>query len=222
MPDDCEHWQGLVAEQALRGLDTEPATTLVAHLSTCTDCRTLANEFEATVSALSHARPENLLSETLKSTTAPAPSPEHLNARIVARLTTERTKHRRRTWATALTATAAAALIGVFVVQATMSPTPSSIEQIALANSTINGNVVLENRPWGTQIYLQAKGFTRGQRYNVWLEQVDGTRIPAGTFNGVANTRITVTLASSLPQSQAVAIGISKPDGTLVLRTPLT
>lgn len=223
MPDNCEHWQGLVAVRALRALDTESETTLMAHLATCADCRTLADEFGVTTSALAHARPENLMSATLISATSPAPSPERINAQIAARLATERIRHQRRTWSVGLAATAAAALIGVFVVYpTTTAPTRSSIGQIALANSTVDGNVVLENRPWGTQIYLQAKGFTSGQQYNVWLEQIDGTRIPAGNFDGVANIQLTVVLASSLPKSQAVAIGISEPDGTLIIRTPLT
>lgn len=223
MSESCEHWQGVIAERALRTLDTESETTLVAHLATCAICRTLADEFGATASALVYARPEKLMSSTSTSTMSLAPSPERINAQIVARLTAERTKHRRRAWSVGLVASAAAVLIGLFVVQATTTaPTRSSTEQIALANSTIDGNVVLENRPWGTQIFLQANGFTRGQQYNVWLEQADGTRVPAGTFSGVANTQIAVTLASSLPQSRAVAIGISKPDGTLIIRTPLT
>lgn len=77
------------------------------------------------------------------------------------------------------------------------------------------------SRPWGTQIHLEGEGFAPGQQYNVWLE-ADDTHIPAGTFTGVANKRITVTLASALPQSQAVAIGISQSDGALIVRTPLT
>lgn len=223
MPDNCEHWQGLVAVRALGALDTASEMTLTAHLTTCADCRTLVDEFGVTASALAHGRPENLMSVALTSMTSPAPSPEHINARIAARLTAERARHRRRTWSVGIAATAAAVLIGVFIIYpTTTAPTRSATDPIILANSTIDGNIVFEHRPWGTQIYLQARGFTQGQQYNVWLEQVDGTRTPAGTFSGVANTLITVTLASSLPKSQAVAIGISEPDGTLIIRTPLT
>lgn len=223
MPDNCEHWQGLVAVRALGTLDTESEMTLTAHLVTCADCRTLADEFGVTASALAHGRPENLMSAALTSTTSQAPSPERINAQIAARLAAERTRHRRRTWSVGLAATAAAALIFVFVAYpTTTAPTRSSTDPIALASSTIDGNIVLEHRPWGTQIYLQAKGFTQGQQYNVWLEQIDGTRTPTGTFSGVANVQLTVALASSLPKSQAIAIGISKPDGTLIVRTPLT
>ena len=223
MPDNCEHWHGLVAVKVLRTLDSEFATTLTAHLATCADCRALAEEFSVTASALAHARPENLISTKSMSTTLPAPSPDRIGAQVIARLTRERIRHRRRTWSVGLAATAAAALIIVLVVYpTTTAPIQTSTEQITLDNATIYGNVVLESRPWGTQIYLQAKGFTPGQQYNVWLEKLDGTRIPAGTFKGVADTMINMNFASWLPKSKAVAIGISEPGGALIIRTPLT
>ena len=101
-------------------------------------------------------------------------------------------------------------------------PPRTAAPHIALSNDIIHATAVLEQRAWGTHIRLEGQGFTPGQQYNVWLEQANGTHIPAGTFTGVAGTRITVTLASALPQAQATAIGVSQPDGTLIFRAPLT
>lgn len=218
MPDNCEHWHGLIAERALHPLDPATEADVTAHLVTCTECRALADEFAITAAALATARP---------APAAPAlpdaPSAEQLYTQISTRIATERNRQRRRSWSTGLIATAAAALITVFAINiATSTTTRTAAAHIALSNDTIDATAVLEQRAWGTQIHLEGQGFTPGQQYNVWLEQANGTHIAAGTFTGVANTRITVVLASALPQSQAIAIGVSQPDGTLIVRAPLT
>ena len=220
MPDNCEYWHGLIAEQALHPLGPAQEADVSAHLVTCSECRDLAGEFAITAAALATAHP---------GAPAPsihdAPSPEHLYTQISTRIATERNRQRRRTWSTGLLATAAAALITVFAINVattTSSTSRTAAPHIALSNDTIDATAVLEQRAWGTQIRLEGQGFTPGQQYNVWLEQANGTHIPAGTFTGVANTRITVTLASALPQAEAIAIGVSQPDGTLIDRAPLT
>ena len=220
MPDNCEHWQGLIAERALNPLDPAMEADVTAHLVTCSECRDLAHEFAITAAALATAGPAPTAPPTQD-----APSAEHLYTRISTRIATERNRQRRRIWSTGLIATAAAALITVFAINiatSTSSTTRTAPPRIALTNNAIDATAVLEQKAWGTQIRLEGQGFTPGQQYNVWLEQTNGTHIPAGTFTGVANTRITVTLASALPRSQAIAIGVSQPDGTLIDRAALT
>ena len=213
MPDNCEHWHGLIAERSLHPLDPATQAHVAAHLLTCTECRALSDEFATVAAALATARPAPAVHDL--------PSAEHLYTQISTRIALERNRHRRR-WSTGLIA-AAAALITVLAINTGRSNTTrTTAPPIALANETIDATVVLEQKAWGTQIHLEGQGFTPGQQYNVWLEQANGTHIPAGTFVGVENTRIAVTLASSLHQSQAVAIGVSQPDGTLIIRKPLT
>jgi hypothetical protein len=85
----------------------------------------------------------------------------------------------------------------------------------------MRGNATLQGWAWGTEIHLSVTGATPGKRYNVWLERADGGRVGAGTFIGVRNRPITVVLASAVPSSEAIALGISEPSGELVLRAPL-
>jgi hypothetical protein len=114
-------------------------------------------------------------------------------------------------------------LIGIFVAAAVVSaPTRTGSQPVAIANDIVDGAVTFVNHSWGTEIHLQATGFTPGQQYNVWMERADGTRVAAGTFTGTTGAHVSVTLASALAQSHAVAIGISQPDGKLVVRAPLT
>ena len=221
MPDNCEHWHGVIAERALHPLDPATEADVAAHLVSCSECRAVADEFAITAAVLATARPAPAAASPLED----APFAEHLYTQISTRIATERHRQRRRIWSTGLIATAAAALITVFAINnatSTSSTTRTAAPHIALANDTIDATAVLEQRAWGTQIRLEGQGFTPGQQYNVWLEQADGTHLPAGTFTGVANTRITVTLASALPPAEAIAIGVSQPDGTLIVRAPLT
>jgi hypothetical protein len=221
MPENCGYWHGVIAERALHGLDAETERGVSEHLNGCAAARALADEFAATAAALSHARPERVESiSTSTSTSAPAPSPERLYGQIATQLAAGRTRKRRR-WVIGLSA--AAVLVGIFVAAAVVSaPTRTGSQPVAIANDIVDGAVTFVNHSWGTEIHLQATGFTPGQQYNVWMERADGTRVAAGTFTGTTGARVSVTLASALAQSHAVAIGISQPDGKLVVRAPLT
>ena len=216
MPENCDYWHGVIAEQALHGLDIETERGVAEHLNDCAAARALADEFAATAAALGHARPDRV-----ESTSAPAPSPERLYGQIATRLAAGRTRKRRRAWVIGIAA--AAVVAGMFVAAAvTSSPKRTGSQQIAIANEIVDGAVTFVNRSWGTEIHLEATGFTPGQQYNVWMERADGTRVAAGTFTGITGARVRVTLASALNESHAVAIGISQPDGKLIVRAPLT
>lgn len=216
MPENCGYWHGVIAERTLHGLDTETERGAADHLKHCAEARALADEFAAAAAALSHARRERVESA---SAPAAAPSPDRLYGLISSRLTASRIRKRRRLL---LIGVAAAVLAGTFVAAAvTSSPTRTGSQEVAIANDIVDGTVTFVNRSWGTEIHLQAAGFTPGQQYNVWMERADGTRVAAGTFTGITGARVSVTLASALAESHAVAIGISQPDGTLIIRTSL-
>lgn len=219
MPDNCKHWQALIAEHALAP-DQPIDASLDEHLSTCADCTATLAEFRATAEALAHT------TGPVGSTVSSASVPAGLEHRIMTRLHDARREQRtRRTRRTvfAVVGTAAAAIALVVTVASVRDPAaPIRGDRVALAASDVRGDATLEPRPWGTQIHLTASGFTGGEQYNLWLERADGSHVPAGTFTGVAVTKITVTLASALPTADAIAIGISRPDGTLIVRTTLS
>lgn len=221
MPDNCRRWQGLLAEHALTtrpphtGTDVAMDDGLADHLAGCVECQAAAAEFRSIAEALSHT---DATSAGLVANAAPA----GLTRRITARVDDERRRHDRRRRYAAVSAAAATLLIVVSVLA--LRPSASNdtpVDRVALATAAIQGEATLQPRAWGTQIHLAGTGFIPGQPYNVWLEEADGTHVAAGTFTGVRNTQITVVLASALPPAEAVAIGISKPDGTLIVRAPL-
>ena len=221
MPENCEHWHRVIAERALRDLDPDTEAGVATHLASCPESRALAEEFGTTAAALGHARPDSRAFAADPPEEAYTPSPQHLYNEITARLAALRARRRRRSWAIGVGA--AAVLIGVFVmVFTTTRSTPVAAPGVAFTNDVVDGVVALEERSWGTEIHLRAEGFTPGQQYNVWLERADGSRVGAGTFTGVTHPPVVVTLSSALAESHAVAIGISQPDGTLVMRKSLT
>ncbi|HEX3090423.1 MAG TPA: anti-sigma factor [Ilumatobacteraceae bacterium] len=223
MPDNCRHWQGLLAEHILASHgraapgDAEMGVDLAEHLADCADCRAAAEEFRSTAVALS-------------GTTAPGPDPQpvptsaDLSMRITARVDSERRRRDRRRHRILGAAAAALLVIGgsAAVIAARHNDSPAGIsEQVALSSADVRGDATLQSQEWGTEIHLAVTGVTPGQRYNVWLERADGSRVGAGTFIGIRNKPITVVLSSALAAGEAVAIGISEPDGNLVVRTPL-
>lgn len=221
MPDNCEHWQELIAEHALTtgphrlGTDTGMNDDLVAHLAGCVECQAAASEFRSVAEALNYV---GAIGAPSVATAAPA----GLTARINARIDERRRHHRRARRYSAVAGAAATILIVVSLLAWQPFETNDTREvQVALNAGGIQATTTLQPRAWGTQIHVAGSGFTPGQPYNVWLEQADGTHVAAGTFTGVRNALITVILASALPAVEAVAIGISKPDGTLIVRAPL-
>lgn len=221
MPDNCKHWQELLAEHALTTGPHRPATDmgmnddLAAHLAGCVECQAAAAEFGSVAEALNCTGAINARSVA---TAAPA----GLTARINTRIDERRRHDRRARRYAAVTVAAATILIVVSLLARQPSESNDTREgRVALNAAEIQATATLQPSAWGTQIYVAGSGFTPGQPYNVWLEQADGTHVAAGTFTGVRNTQITVLLASALPAVEAVAIGISKPDGTLIVRALL-
>ena len=223
MPDNCRHWQALLAEQVLaarspageRAGDAETSADLAEHLADCVECRAIAEEFRSTAAALS-------------GTTAPSATPvlmptsDDLSMRITARVESERRRRDRRRHRMIAASAAAALLIGISFVALRQSTSDDNIsDRVALSAPGVEGDVTLQPQEWGSEIHLAITGVTPGQRYNVWLERADGSRVGAGTFIGVRHNEINVALASALPPSEAIAIGISIPDGDTVVRTPL-
>ena len=222
MPDNCRHWQGLLAEHVLasagRHGDVVPAMPddLAEHLADCAECQATNTEFRTTSAALTGTTAPPIAHVVRL---ASSELPDRIAARVgVARH--RRDRHRRLTAAAGIAA-AVLLIVSVTVVRHHTSSGKFS-ERVALEATEMRGDATLQAQPWGTQIHLAVSGFVPGQHYSVWLERSDGSRVGAGSFIGVRSSQISVSLSSALPSSEAVAIGISKSDGGgVVVRAPL-
>ncbi len=213
MTDACGAWRGLLAAYALDQLDEAGRTSVEAHLEGCERCPSALAELAMPAHALAAA--------TADGATRPAGSvPGPLGPAVMARVTAESsTRDRRRQRTIVLSsATVAALSLGLIASLALLRPAAHrSGQEIALSGRTgVVSRVVLDRRPWGTQLTVTAKGLTPGSVHAVWMSSADGHHTSAGTFTAVQDRRVRVVLAAAVPADQSVAVGISDPSGATV------
>ncbi|MFD9668362.1 anti-sigma factor domain-containing protein [Rhodococcus sp. NPDC059968] len=217
--DQCRHMRSLLGMHALDRLDPASAVALQAHLDGCRQCRTELRELRGVAGALRLADPDRV-------TDKPAGPPSSLRTAVFTAVDHER--RRRRVGRTArLVASAAAVLIvalrAVLVVTSQQS-TSTNARPVAFTTQPagVHASANVENRNWGTSVALDVTGLPQGQRYAVWLERPDGSRMAAGSFIAGGEKKMSMQLAVGLPMSDAAALGISTPtDPSPILRAPL-
>ena len=85
MPDNCKHWQELLAEHALttgprrRAPDTGMNDDLASHLAGCVECQAVASEFRSVAQALNYI---GAIDARSVATAAPAGLTARINARL--------------------------------------------------------------------------------------------------------------------------------------------
>lgn len=205
---------------ALDRLEPAAAVALQAHLDGCPDCRSELRELRGVARALRRADPERVDDQ-------PAGPPPALRTAVFTAVEQER--RRKRSVRTVRLAAAAAVLVvalgGVFVVAGQRNSQPgNSSQSVAFAEppAGVQASASVENRNWGTSIALDVTGLPQGQRYAVWLERPDGSRMPAGSFVAGGEKKMSMQMAVGLPMHEAAALGVSTPtDPSPVLLAPL-
>ncbi|MEU0506802.1 anti-sigma factor [Nocardia sp. NPDC005998] len=221
--DQCRQLRTHLGMHALGRLEPAATVALQAHLDGCPDCRSELRELRGVAQALRQADPERVDDQ-------PAGPPPALRTAVFTAVEQER--RRKRSVRTAQRVAAAAAVLivalgGVFIVTsqlATNSPQGTNSQPVAFAEQPagVHASASVENRNWGTSIALDVTGLPQGQRYAVWLERPDGSRMPAGSFVAGGEKKMSMQMAVGLPMYEAVALGISTPtDPSPLLLAPL-
>ncbi|MDP9869715.1 anti-sigma factor RsiW [Streptosporangium brasiliense] len=192
---------------ALGRLPKTETATLLAHADGCPGCRAELDGLRAMAGALGHADPDRV-------SRLPAPPP-WLRESVLTAVGTRHARRRRRRLAWAGGLAAAAAIAGVTLLSGlsgTDRPT------VAYGSGGMRVSAELDARQWGTAVDLSVSGLTTGQRYLVWLEHRDGSRIPAGSFTA-RGMGLTMELSAAVQGDEVVALGLSTvPGGPAVLR----
>lgn len=211
---------------ALGRLDPAAAVALQAHLDGCPHCRAELRELREVAGALRQADPERVAEE-------PAGPPPALHEAVFSAVDEERGRDRRRRatlLTAAATATAAAAVVlfvtlgGLFTSQFTSQQSPTTAQPVAFTAEPpgVHASASLENRNFGTSVALDVTGLQQGQRYAVWLERPDGSRMAAGSFIAGGPKKMSMQLAVGLPMPEVAALGVSTPtDRSPILLAPL-
>jgi anti-sigma factor RsiW len=202
----CREWRERLGPWALGHGDAAERAAVESHLAECEHCRAEAESLRRVGEALVYANIDQVGAR-------PTPSPAVWD-RIEAAVRHDRRRRR------GLLVAAAAALAAVVIGGVLLLQPPPSRDVTLSAAGELTGSAALRSKSWGTEIAMEVTVFD-GSLYNVWLERSDGSRVPAGSFRGVDDRQLEVTLASSLDLSETEAIGISTPDGDTVLREEL-
>lgn len=218
-PDD--HVRPLLGAYVLGQLDPVEALDVGAHVQRCTACREEADELAAVAELLPLADPERV--------EGPGPQPSGaLLDEVMVRIRRERGERRRarRRGVTVRVATVAAALAAVLAVALVSTqpepdgPAPQTVALTALRPG-VEGEAVIHEDPSSTWVELTTSGLAPGETYAVWLEETgSGERAPLGTFVGVEGD-LYISLYSTLPRERAGSIGVSTPDGAIVMAAPI-
>ncbi|WP_328332634.1 MULTISPECIES: anti-sigma factor domain-containing protein [unclassified Streptomyces] len=197
-------------------LDATRSVAVQAHLDGCPDCRAELRELRGVAGPLGQADPDRVAEQP------PAP-PASLRTAIFTEIAKERQPRRRRPKVLMLAAAVIAVCLGAGAVVAQQAASPHGRPVSFTAQPAgVRASATVEGKGWGTMVHLDIAGLPQGKRYMVWLEQPDGSRMPAGSFIAGGPHTMSMQLAVGLPMPDAMALGISTPtDKRPLLRAPL-
>ncbi|WP_252189713.1 MULTISPECIES: anti-sigma factor [unclassified Rhodococcus (in: high G+C Gram-positive bacteria)] len=205
--DRCQQMRTLLGMYVLGRLGDTETAALLAHLDGCRVCRAELSELTPVAAALGQADPDRL------GEPAPTPPPT-LPDTIFAGIDRERGRRRyRRAAALAGAAVVALGLLtgGFFLRGLVPAGNPGQQVSFTVNSAGVVASAEVENRAWGTGISLDVTGLPQGERYNVWLQRPDGSRMNAGSFIAGGDRKMSMQLAVGLPMSDATMLGVSAP-----------
>jgi anti-sigma-K factor RskA len=211
-PESCRPWREQLGALALGHLSPAEVTSVRAHLDGCAACRAELAGLEQVARLLPLADVESLEAE-------PAPPPD-LGDRVVTVVRQEREledRRRRRRRRGVLSGLAAAAAVVALVVSLGLASGGGG-RVVALDEhpAGVTSTAAFDQHGWGTEIQLEVQGLPAGHSYYVWMRRGDGEHVPAGSFRTVEGST-TVTLATALPMTDAVGIGVSDEKGDTIM-----
>lgn len=207
--DPCRPYREAIGSYVLGHLDERERTRLEEHLETCPDCRAEVEELKPVARSLEKVRlqPE------------PIRPPANLEERVLGGVS--RAARRERSRRNALILGAAATLVAVLITGMLLTREEPARRVDLAAAQGVEASAEMGARSWGTAIDLRVAGLAGNEVFAVWLEDAAGERTSAGTFRSVEGKELSVSLASSLPLSDATVLGISDQRGQTVMQARL-
>jgi len=215
-PQDCEHFRGLIALDAIGQLPEPERAGLGAHTDGCRDCRTEARELQE----LSEMLPMADISRVDE-----AEIPRDLSGSVLSRLRAEARRERRtRMLRYTVGGAAAAAIVALSLALAFGggAATPGAARTMALTGERgVTASVRLTPESWGTSLRIEESGQRVGEVLWVSMRTTSGTWWEAGTYRSVAGRPVQVDLACALGMSDIRSVWVRDSKGHVVLHAYL-
>ena len=177
MTDNDDNFRESAAAYVLGALEPTERSDFERHLRTCPGCQADVSDFSALPGLLAHIDPESDLDND--------PAIDRIKELAIARANHDysRLQKQSRRWRfNALLAAAAAVLLVVSVAVITFTDSASEGVELALADTTVTGSVIIEGHAWGTSINLDLAGLPERDSYHLWALGVDGEVLSAATW----------------------------------------
>ena len=176
----------------LGALDPAERTAVQVHLSTCGACREELASYAGVPGLLGRLARDEVLSETLFPPASLLPS-------VLAAVEAERgsRQSRLRRWQVAAGTAALAAAAGLVLAVGLPGSSPAGAPLVAAAGVVASGNLVLQDRPWGSALHLRLR-LPPAASYAAWTVDAAGHRTLAATWGRPPDGRVRVDGATAL------------------------
>lgn len=193
-------------------LDPATSASVAERVASCPTCASQVDELRPVVTAMAAVAPPDDQPEVAGPT-----SLDEGWERVTSALEHER-PHDHGSWRRWLLAAAAVVIVvGLGVAVSARFAGEDDDQRISLAGAQgVSATAQLEEQPSGTTIDLTVRGLEPGEVYGVWLERLEGGRLPAGSFRPNDDGTAHVTLTNALPLTDSRAFGIALLPGGVV------
>ena len=220
------------AGYVLGALPPDERREFVAHLPTCTECRTSVRELAGLPGLLARVDPGDVVALD----SPPEPAPATLLPRLLAVAQRDQLRARRRRIATFAMA-ACLVLVALVAVPLAVSGlrdggrAPAVAATLAMnpvdgGSPPVRAAVGLSENRWGTQVTLVClyrQGiYAERQTYGLFaVPRAGGAGEPLGSWSVAPGEEVKTTATTKLRRADLAALEIRRADGTTVLRTDL-
>ncbi|MDZ7679512.1 MAG: zf-HC2 domain-containing protein [Acidimicrobiales bacterium] len=209
---DHDRYRDLTAAYVLGALDPGERTELHEHLQACERCQADVIDFAPLPALLGSIEVDDLVE----------PPTPHLADAVVAeaRGELERIRASRRRWRTIAAALAGAAVVAVALGVAAMvldldSGTEPERDRIELAFEAVadtTGDVVVDERGWGTYVHLSFEGLPERDLYRLWAVDQAGTWHEAGSWLPTPDRSATLGGSTHLRPAEIAVLVVTSGD----------
>lgn len=207
-----DRFRDLTAAYVLGALGPDERAELLYHLETCERCQADVVDFAPLPALLGAVDLDDLVE----------PPEPHLADAVVAdaRSELQRLHASRRRWRTAATilATAAAVVVALGVAALLLDlddSTQDELDRIELAfdaDGDTSGDLIVDERGWGTYVHVSLDGLPERRLYRLWAVDQSGTWYEAGSWLATPDNSATLGGSTHLRLAEIALLVVTSDD----------